>query len=120
MHHDVLLPLPSVALHGVVVTRGYRYSAWAPTYFKHACVICGAQHLLARFCLQYQQSTACLFGDSISLLACMEGSMDIDDLLNLHASDLEEDAARLDVMPCPVFPPAGRFFYFSLLLLFCS
>jgi hypothetical protein len=53
-----------------------------------------------------------LFGGTISLLAFMEGSMDIDDLLELHASDLEEDAARLDVMPCPVFPPAGRFFYF--------
>jgi hypothetical protein len=47
----------------------------------------------------------------------MEESMDIDDLLKLHASDIEEDATRLDVMPCPVFPPAGRFFYFHLLLL---
>jgi hypothetical protein len=52
----------------------------------------------------------------------MEGSMDIDDLLNLHASDLEEDAARLDVMPCPVFPPAGRFFlfFFVAVVLFLS
>jgi hypothetical protein len=39
--------------------------------------------------------------------------MDIDDLLKFHASDIEEDAARLDVMPCPVYPPAGRFFLSS-------
>ena len=46
--------------------------------------------------------------------------MDTDDLLKLHASDIEEDGARLDVMPCPVFPPAGRFFCFPLLLSFRS
>jgi hypothetical protein len=76
--------------------------------------------LLARFCLQYHQSSVCLLRSSMSLLACMEESMDIDDLLKFHASDIEEDAARLDVMPCPVYPPAGRFFYRPLLLLPCS
>jgi hypothetical protein len=52
----------------------------------------------------------------------MEESMYIDDLLKLHASDIEEDAARLDVMPCPVYPPAGRFFLssFVAVLLFLS
>jgi hypothetical protein len=28
-------------------------------------------------------------------------------LLRLHASNLEEEGARLEVMPYPVFPPVG-------------
>jgi hypothetical protein len=36
------------------------------------------------FCVQHHHLSVCLVGSSMSWLACMEKSMDIDDVLNLH------------------------------------